>query len=118
MQEAENIANSAKELFDNSEYKLAGEKYAIALDKDPLQLTYAINAGMSYFRIKDFNSSSKYFRLAKMSKNSKIAEKGSRYFALSLISLGDNTAACAEFVKLFNKFPKRMYRQEFTKYCR
>jgi len=118
MQEAENIASSAKELFDKSEYKLAGEKYAIALDKDPLQLTYAINAGMSYFRIKDFNSSSKYFRLAKMSKNSKINEKGSRYFALSLISLGDNSAACAEFVKLFNKYPKRMYRQEFTKYCR
>ena len=41
-----------------------------------------------------------------------------RYKALSLIGLGDNNAACAQYIQILNKFPKRMYQQEFNKYCR
>ncbi len=118
MLEAENLAKSAKEFFDKSDYLSAAKKYSNALDKDPLQLTYAVNAGMSYFNIKDFSLSLKYFKLAKTSKDVSIVENASRYIALSLYSMGDNSAACAEFLKLFNKFPKRMYQQEFRKYCR
>ena len=117
MVEAENVAKSAKEFFDKSDFIRSAENYAIALEKDPLQLTYAINTGMSYYNAKKYDLSLKYFKLAKASKDVTVVEKGSRFLALALYNLGDNSVACAEFLKLLNRFPKRMYRQEFRKYC-
>ncbi len=117
MVEAENVAKSAKEFFEKSDFIRSAENYAIALEKDPLQLTYAINTAMSYYNAKNYDLSLKYFKLAMASKDVSLVEKGSRFYALALYNLGDNSASCAEFLKLLNRFPKRMYRQEFRKYC-
>ena len=118
MTEAENIAKSAAEFFEKSDFIKSAEEYSTALDKDPLQLTYAINAGLSYYRATNYESSIKYFKLAKSSKDLTVVEKASRFLGLSLYNLGDNKAACAEFINLLTRFPKRMYQQEFNKYCR
>ena len=64
------------------------------------------------------NNALKYLSIATSSKNPDIREKTLRFKALTLISLGDMKAACAEFTNLIGRYPKRMYQQEFVKYCR
>ena len=40
-----------------------------------------------------------------------------RYKGLSLLLADRKGEACAIFLKLKNTYPKRMYQQEFQKYC-
>jgi len=55
--------------------------------------------------------------LALTSKKESTKEKALRYKGLSLYSLGRSPEACAVFLVLRNKYPKRMYQQELQKYC-
>ena len=116
--EADNLISKAKPLFDNQSYFEAANSYVKAFDKDPLRYSISINAAFSFFNLKDYENALKYFSLATQSKKPDVVEKAMRYKALSLLNLGDNNAACGEYIKLINKFPKRMYQQEFNKYCR
>ena len=116
--EADNLISKAKSFFDNQSYSQAANLYVKAFDKDPLRYSISINAAFSFFNLKDYENALKYFSLASQSKKPDVVEKAMRYKALSLLNLGDNNAACAEYIKLINKFPKRMYQQEFNKYCR
>ena len=116
--EADNLISKAKSSFDNQLYSDAANLYVQAFDKDPLRYSIAMNAAFSFYNLNDFVSALKYFSLANQSKNPEVVEKAMRYKALSLIGLGDNNAACAQYIQILNKFPKRMYQQEFNKYCR
>ena len=115
---ADQFAAEAKKLFDSGEFNQAGELYIKAFDKDPLQYSHSLNAALTFYNLKDFENALKYFNLSKSSKDPKVYEKSLRFNALTLFSIGDNVGACADFIKLFNRFPKRMYQQEFNKYCR
>ena len=116
--EADKLSADAKVLFDKGEYMQASILYIQAFDKDPLRYEISLNAAFSYYNSKDYINALKYFGLSIQSKNPETIQKGMRYKALTLLNLGDDGAACAEFIKLIGKFPKRMYQQEFNKYCR
>ena len=116
--EADNFSSNAKALFDKGEYSQAAELYVKAFEKDPLRYSIALNAAFSFFNLKDFENALKYFNLSIQSRKAEVSEKGSRFKALCLINLGNRKEGCAEFIKLLNRFPRRMYQQEFNKYCR
>ena len=70
------------------------------------------------YNVKDYKNSVKYLTLSKASKDPQVVEKATRFIALSYLNLGDSEKACANFIQLLNRFPKRMYQQEFINYCR
>ena len=95
----------------------AFSKVAEEKDFNPKYLSNYLSGIISHNN-DNISESVKYFSLSTQSKNPEVYQKAMRYKALTLLNLGDNNAACAEYAKLFNKFPKRMYQQEFNKYCR
>ena len=116
--EADKLSSDAKSFYDKSEYAKASQLYAAAFDKDPLRYSISLNAAFSFYNLKDYKNALKYFSLAAQSKKIDVREKAMRYRALSHLNIGENKKACAEFINLISKFPKRMYQQEFNKYCR
>jgi len=117
MVEAENLSNQATVAYNNKEYGKAAILFFQAFDKDPLQHTYSLNAGLGYFESKQYNKAIQFFDLALTSKKESTKEKALRYKGLSMYSLGRGPEACAVFLVLRNKYPKRMYQQELQKYC-
>ncbi len=114
---ADKLSTEAKTLFGNGEFSKSAELYLAAFDQDPLQYTHSLNAALSLYNIKDLENALKYFNISNSSKNPAVIEKALRFKGLALISKGDQKNGCAAFVRLSTKFPKRMYRQEFNKYC-
>ena len=117
MIEAEKIYQEASSKYNSKEYEQAALLFKQAFDKDPLQHTYSLNTGLAYYEGKQFEEAIKYFDLAQTSKDSSIQERSLRYKGLSLYSVGRRPEACAIFLKLRNNYPKRIYQQEFQKYC-
>lgn len=117
MVEAENLSNQATVAYNNKEYGKAATLFFQAFDKDPLQHTYSLNAGLGYFESKQYDKAIQFFDLALTSKKESTKEKALRYKGLSMYSLGRGPEACAVFLVLRNKYPKRMYQQELQKYC-
>ena len=117
MVEAEKIYQEASSKYNSKEYEQAALLFKEAFDKDPLQHTYSLNTGLAYYEGRQFEEAIKYFDLAQTSKDSSIQERSLRYKGLSLYSAGRRPEACAIFLKLRNNYPKRMYQQEFQKYC-
>ena len=117
MVEAENLNNQATEAYNNKEYGKAATLFQQAFDKDPLQHTYSLNAGLGYYEAKQYDKAIQLFDLALTSKNEATKERALRYKGLSLFAAGRGPEACAVFLRLRNKYPKRMYQQEFQKYC-
>ena len=117
MVEAEKIYQEASSKYNSKEYEQAALLFKEAFDKDPLQHTYSLNTGLAYYEGRLFEKAIKYFDLAQTSKDSSIQERSLRYKGLSLYSAGRRPEACAIFLKLRNNYPKRMYQQEFQKYC-
>ena len=115
---ADKFSLDAKEMFDKSDFSGAADLYAKAFDSDPLQYNHSLNAGLTYYKTGDFKNAIKYLSLSKSSKDPAVVEKAIRFNALSFSQLGDLKKTCANFIQLLNKFPKRMYQQEFNKYCR
>jgi O-antigen ligase len=111
-------ANEGKVLYEKKDFEGASKLYIQAIDLDPLQYSHALNCGLSFYSLKDFNNALKYLNIATSSKNPDIREKSLRFKALTLISLGDRKGACAAYTNLIGRYPKRMYQQEFVKYCR
>ena len=116
--DGEKYSVEAKKLFDEGNFTDAAGLYIKAFDSDPLQYSYSLNAAITLFKLNEYEKSIKYFRISKASKNPSVVEKALRFNALSHIGLGDKKSGCADFIQLLNKFPKRMYQQEFNKYCR
>ena len=115
---ADKFAADAKELFEKGNFSGAVDLYSKAFDSDPLQYNHSLNAALTYYKINDFKKAIKFLSLSKSSKNPAVVEKALRFSALSHVQIGDLKKACANFIQLLNKFPKRMYQQEFNKYCR
>ena len=114
---AEELYNQATAAYNQKEYANAAVLFEQAFDLDPLRYTYSLNAGLSYYENKQFDTAIKYFDLSLVAKRGTIAERAMRFKALSLYLMGDGPRACAVFLKLRNTYPKRMYQQEFQKYC-
>ena len=117
MIEAEEINKQATSAYNNKEYLKAAELFSQAFDKDPLQCTFSLNAGLAYYEARQFDNAIRYLDLSNTSKKANILEKAMRYKGLSLLLADRKGEACAIFLKLKNTYPKRMYQQEFQKYC-
>ena len=118
MVQAEQLSQQATKFYDEQNYLESAKIFAQAFELDPLQHTYSLNAGISHYSAQNFDEAVRYLALAQTSKKPDEIEKALRYQALSLYYAGNSPRACALFLKLVNKFPKRMYQQEFNKYCR
>ena len=117
MVEAENLNQQASNLYNNKEFEAAATLFQQAFDKDPLQHTYSLNAGLGYYEAKQYDKALQLFDLALTSKKEDTKERALRFKGLSLYAAGRGSEACAVFLRLKNKYPKRMYQQEFQKYC-
>ena len=104
-------------LYNNLNFEAAFELLNQAFDLDPLEYTYAIQTGFSLYENSKYEQAIPYFKIALNSKRRAPKEKAMRYLALSLYKMELQSEACAAFSKLINTYPKRMYRQEFQKYC-
>ena len=118
MVQAEQLSQQATNFYNEQNYPESAKIFARAFELDPLQHTYSLNAGISYYSAQNYDEAVRYLALAQTSKKPDEIEKAIRYQALSLYNAGDSPRACALFFKLVNQFPKRMYQQEFLKYCR
>ena len=118
MVQAEQLSQQATKFYNEQNYLESAKIFAQAFELDPLQHTYSLNAGISHYSAQNFDEAVRYLALAQTSKKQDEIEKALRYQALSLYNAGDASRACALFLKLVNQFPKRMYQQEFLKYCR
>lgn len=117
MVEAESLGQQASSLYNNKEFEAAASLFQQAFDKDPLQHTYSLNAGLGYYEAKQYDKAIQLFDLTLTSKNEDTKERALRYKGLSFFAAGRGPEACAVFLRLRNKYPKRMYQQEFQKYC-
>ena len=72
---------------------------------------------LSFYESKDFENAIRYLKVTGASHKQSHKEKAMRYLALSYYASGQQPQACAQFVRLKDQFPKRMYEQEFQKYC-
>ena len=115
---ASQASAKANELYNNGNYQEASLQFAEAMDLDPLESGYGLNAGLSHFQAKDYKTAIKYFNIVIPSKNKENSLRAMRFKALSLYSLNQKVEACKVFDELRLKGKKRMYQQEFTKFCK
>lgn len=115
--QAAELSKKGMKLYNNLNFEAAFELLNQAFDLDPLEYTYAIQTGFSLYENSKYEQAIPYFKIALNSKRRVPKEKAMRYLALSLYKMELQSEACAAFSKLINTYPKRMYRQEFQKYC-
>ena len=116
--QAEQLSKQATTYYNDKNYAEAAAIFQQAFDLDPLQHNFSLNAGLSHFSAGNYSEAIRYLTLAQTSKKASEIEQAIRYEALSNYNLGDAPRACALFLRLINNYPKRMYQQEFNKYCR
>tara|TARA_B110000238_G_scaffold9272_1_gene9403 strand:- start:64 stop:2397 length:2334 start_codon:yes stop_codon:yes gene_type:complete len=115
--QAAELSKKGMELYNNLNFEEAFELLNQAFDLDPLEYTYAIQTGFSLYENSKYEQAIPFFKIALNSKRREPKEKAMRFLALSLYKMGLQKEACASFSKLLNSYPKRMYQQEFNKYC-
>jgi O-antigen ligase/tetratricopeptide (TPR) repeat protein len=115
--QAKAFYKEASELYGQKQFNEAAATFVKALDLDSLDLTYALNAGLSFYEAKDFENAIRYLKVTETSHKDSHKEKALRYLALSYYASGQLSQGCAQFMRLKEKYPKRMYDQEFQKYC-
>ena len=111
------LYEEASKLYGQKKFDEAAAIFLKALDLDSLDLTYSLNAGLSFYEAKDFEKAIRYLKVSANSHKESLKEKSIRYLALSYYASGQQPKACAQFLRLKEQFPKRMYSQEFQKYC-
>ncbi|MDO7599558.1 MAG: tetratricopeptide repeat protein, partial [Flavobacteriaceae bacterium] len=109
--------DQAVTLYNERRFEEAFDLFNQAFDLDPLEYTYALNTGFSLYENGKYQQAITYFKMAGNSQKSIVKEKAMRHKALSLYEMGSQSESCAVFLKLMNTYPKRMYQQEFNKYC-
>ena len=92
-------------------------KFKEANDLDPLDPVFPLNAGFALFELKKFEEAISFFNLVIPTKHKDHSLRATRYKALSLVNLNRRQEACKLFDKLRIKGKKRMYNQEYQKYC-
>jgi O-antigen ligase len=115
--QAKAFYKEATELYGQKKFSEAAAIFVKATDLDALDLTYALNAGLAFYEAKDFENAIRYLKVTDTSHKDTLKEKALRYLALSYYASGQQPQACAQFLRLKDRYPKRMYQQEFQKYC-
>ena len=116
--QAEQLYKTGTESYNASNFEIASGQFKQAFDLDPLEHTYALNSGLALYQNNLFEEAIRYFDITQSSHKDALKEKALRYKGLALYKIGKAPEACAVFLKLMNTYPKRMYQQEFQKYCR
>ena len=116
--QAEQLYKTGTESYNASNFEIASGQFKQAFDLDPLEYTYALNSGLALYQNNQFEEAIRYFDITQSSHKDALKEKALRYKGLALYKIGKVPEACAVFLKLMNTYPKRMYQQEFQKYCR
>jgi len=116
--QAQQLYKTGTESYNASNFEVASGQFKQAFDLDPLEYTYALNSGLASYQNNLFEEAIRYFDITQSSQKDALKEKALRYKALALNKIGRVPEACAVFLKLMNTYPKRMYQQEFQKYCR
>ena len=115
--EAERLSNKGTQSYSDRDFENSNTYFKEAYDLDPLNYAYSLNAGLSLYESKKYEEAIKYFDFTLNSKRNDNVERALRYKGLSYVGLGMTPQACAVFNRLKNNYPKRMYVQEFQKYC-
>ena len=115
---AQQLYQNANKLYNERNYDEAFNLFNQAFDLDPLEFSYALKSGLSLYENAKYEEAISYFKIAQNSKKTAVKEKAMRYKGISLYKNGSQSESCATFLKLVNTYPKRMYRQEFNKYCK
>ena len=115
---AQQLYQNANKLYNERNFDEAFNLFNQAFDLDPLEFSYALNSGLSLYENAKYEEAISYFKIAQNSKKTAVKEKAMRYKGISLYKNGSQSESCATFLKLVNTYPKRMYRQEFNKYCK
>ncbi|MDB4152292.1 O-antigen ligase family protein [Flavobacteriaceae bacterium] len=115
--QAEQLYKQGIELYNAKDFIAAFDLFNQAFDLDPLEYTYALNSGLALYEDKQYPKAVGYLDRVQNSQKVNLKEKALRYKGLALYKGGSTPEACATFLKLKNTYPKRMYRQEFNKYC-
>ena len=115
--QAEQLYKQGIELYNAKDFIAAFDLFNQAFDLDPLEYTYALNSGLALYENKQYPEAVGYLDRVQNSHKANLKEKALRYKGLALYKGGSTPEACATFLKLKNTYPKRMYRQEFNKYC-
>ena len=115
--QAEQLYKQGIELYNDKDFNAAFDLFKQAFDLDPLQYTYALNSGLALYENGQYQEAVSYLNRIQSSQKENLKEKALRYKALALYKAGSFPEACATFLKLKNNYPKRMYQQEFNKYC-
>ena len=118
MMEAEKLGRDAVELYKNKLYDQAFVKFKEANNLDPLDPVFPLNAGFALFESKKFDRAISFFNLVIPTKHTNHSLRAMRYKALSLINLNRRSEACKLLDQLRIKGKKRMYFQEYQKYCK
>ena len=115
--QAEQLYKQGIELYNAKDFNAAFDLFKQAFDLDPLEYTYALNSGLALYENGQYQEAVSYLNRIQSSQKINLKEKALRYKGLALYKAGSTTEACATFTKLVNTYPKRMYQQEFNKYC-
>jgi len=115
--QAEQVYKQGIEMYNAKDFSAAFDLFNQAFDLDPLEYTYALNSGLALYEDKQYPEAVGYLDRVQNSQKVNLKEKALRYKGLALYKGGSTPEACATFLKLKNTYPKRMYRQEFNKYC-
>ena len=115
--QAEQLYKQGIELYNAKDFNAAFDLFKQAFDLDPLQYTYALNCGLALYENKQYREAVSYLNRIQSSQKVNLKEKALRYKGLALYKAGSTTEACVTFKNLVNTYPKRMYQQEFNKYC-
>ena len=116
--QAQQLYKTGTESYNVLNFEIASGQFKQAFDLDPLEHTYALNSGLALYQNNLFEEAIRYFDITQSSHKDALKEKALRYKGLALYKIGKASEACAVFLKLMNTYPKRMYQQEFQKYCR
>jgi O-antigen ligase/TolA-binding protein len=115
--QAEQLYKQGNELYNAKDFNAAFDLFNQAFDLDPLEYTYALNSGLALYENKQYLEAVGYLDRVQNSQKVNLKEKALRYKGLALYRAGSTPEACATFLILKNTYPKRMYQQEFNKYC-
>tara|TARA_B100000767_G_scaffold13485_2_gene13003 strand:+ start:250 stop:2574 length:2325 start_codon:yes stop_codon:yes gene_type:complete len=115
--QAEQLYRQGIELYNAKDFNGAFGLFKQAFDLDPLEYTYALNSGLALYENGQYQEAVSYLNRIQSSQKENLKEKALRYKALALYKAGSFPESCATFSKLVNTYPKRMYQQEYNKYC-
>ena len=115
--QAEQLYKQGTELYNARDFIAAFNSFREAFDLDPLVYSYALNSGLALYENRQYQEAITYLKMVQNSHKVGLKEKALRYKGLALHKAGFIPEACAAFVELVKTYPKRMYQQEFNKYC-